>query len=57
MRTQTPHLSQLSLLVDVRTDVAELLFDLAHRVKVSRGVEGIAPEHEQLVQVLGHVAT
>lgn len=37
--------------------VAQLLLDLADRLKVGRAVEGVAPHEEELDEVPSHVAT
>ncbi|KAI3478475.1 hypothetical protein L1887_59529 [Cichorium endivia] len=50
-------LCELLVEVEVVADVAQLLLDLTHRVKVGGAVEGVSAHEEQLDQVARHVAT
>ena len=49
-------LTEVLVQLQVVRHVAELLLDLAHRLKVGRPVEGVAPAEEELDQVAGDVA-
>jgi hypothetical protein len=42
-------LGQLALLLDVISYIAELLFDLTHRLEVSSTVEGVSTEQQELM--------
>ena len=48
---------QLLLLLNIVAHIAQLLFHHPHSLKVSRVIEGIAPQEEQLDHVHGYISS